>query len=59
MRIVFRQLYFDGEYSVMGQGPKVHNDFKAFFAQYFYRDEGFAPPERVGLTEGIRVTVCP
>jgi hypothetical protein len=29
------------------------------YAQYFYRDPGFAPPNSVGLTDGLRFTVLP
>jgi hypothetical protein len=30
-----------------------------FYGQYWNRDSGFAPPNNVGMTGGIQVTVCP
>ncbi len=30
-----------------------------FYAQYWFRDPGFAPPQNVGLSNGIEVTLAP
>lgn len=43
--------------SEMVGGPMAMG--RTFFAQYVYRDEGYLAPENVGLTGGLRVTVCP
>jgi hypothetical protein len=50
---------FDHLYSQAEMGQRFMWVGRTFFAQYYYRDEGFAAPDNVGLTDGLRVTVCP
>ena len=33
--------------------------FETVYAQFWYRDPGFAPPEDVGLTDALRFVLCP
>ena len=35
------------------------SDGDPLFAQYWYRDPGFAPPNSAGLSDAVQVFVCP
>ena len=47
-----------GAWILSGKDPYLAAGAKVY-AQYWSRDPGFAPPNNVGLTDALRVVVCP